>query len=182
MGGVAFFISEVLYCYFYVTGSINLVCVPLGCLGSGLLTNKLGRKRAMMVVNVPLVIAWIVLHFASSPPALYCALALTGFTGGLLEAPVLTYVAEITTPLMRGILSSTSSMCVIVGINSQVSEVIIGIVPTPRYNNLTIEVLMYCVYSYIKFLSLIKNMKTFIFVKEKFVSFAHFPIILGYQP
>ncbi|KAF4528896.1 hypothetical protein B566_EDAN017325 [Ephemera danica] len=83
-------------------GSINLVCVPLGCLGSGLLTNKLGRKRAMMLVNAPLMVAWMILHLADSPAYLYCALALTGFTGGLLEAPVLTYVAEITTPTMRG--------------------------------------------------------------------------------
>lgn len=94
--------------------------MPIGCLGSGILTTYLGRKRAMMIVNAPLICAWVMLYYAQSPALLYSALCLTGLTGGLLEAPVLTYVAEITTPLMRGILSSTSSMCVILGINSQV--------------------------------------------------------------
>lgn len=30
-------------------GSINLICVPLGCLFSGVLTQPLGKRRAMQV-------------------------------------------------------------------------------------------------------------------------------------
>nr|CAD7441640.1 unnamed protein product [Timema bartmani] len=97
-------------------GSINLICVPLGCLLSGSLTQPLGRKRAMMLVNIPFIAAWIMFHYASSVGMLYTSLALTGFGGGLLEAPVLTYVAEITQPHLRGMLSATSSMCVILGV------------------------------------------------------------------
>lgn len=41
------------------------------------------------------------------------------FVGGMLEAPVLTYVAEITTPKLRGILAATGSFCIILGIFSQ---------------------------------------------------------------
>ena len=37
----------------------------------------------------------------------------------MLEAPVLTYVAEISTPNLRGILSATGSFCIILGIFSQ---------------------------------------------------------------
>lgn len=37
----------------------------------------------------------------------------------MLEAPVLTYVAEITTPKLRGILAATGSFCIILGIFSQ---------------------------------------------------------------
>lgn len=47
---------------------------------------------------------------------LFCALAMTGLTGGMLEAPVLTYVAEITQPHLRGMLSATSTTAVIIGI------------------------------------------------------------------
>ena len=41
------------------------------------------------------------------------------FLGGMLEAPVLTYVAEISTPKLRGILAATGSFCIILGIFSQ---------------------------------------------------------------
>jgi MFS family permease len=69
---------------------------------------------------------------------LYAGLCLTGLSGGLLEAPVittvhlskfqfkrfsistsfqvLTYVAEVTTPKVRGMLSATGSFCVILGV------------------------------------------------------------------
>lgn len=40
-------------------------------------------------------------------------------TGGMLEAPVLTYVAEITIPKIRGLLAATGSTCIILGIFSQ---------------------------------------------------------------
>ncbi|XP_067006167.2 facilitated trehalose transporter Tret1 [Anabrus simplex] len=96
--------------------SINLICVPLGCLVSGAVTQPLGRKKAMIFINLPFVAAWLMFHYAESLALLYCALALTGFSGGLLEAPVLTYVAEITQPHLRGMLSATSSMCVILGV------------------------------------------------------------------
>ncbi|XP_063242433.1 facilitated trehalose transporter Tret1-like [Bacillus rossius redtenbacheri] len=96
--------------------SINLICVPVGCMVSGVLTQPLGRKRSMMLVNIPFLIAWLMFHYASSVAMLYTSLVLTGLGGGLLEAPVLTYVAEITQPHLRGMLSATSSMCVILGV------------------------------------------------------------------
>ncbi|GFG30815.1 hypothetical protein Cfor_10877, partial [Coptotermes formosanus] len=96
--------------------SINLICVPLGCLLSGTLTQPVGRKRSMIAVNVPFVVAWVMFHYASNVGMLYACLVLTGLSGGLLEAPVLTYVAEITQPHLRGMLSATSSMCVILGV------------------------------------------------------------------
>ena len=71
-----------------LAGSINLICVPLGCLVSGALTQPLGRKKAMMLVNIPFIVAWIMFHFASNVAMLYCSLVLTGLGGGLLEAPV----------------------------------------------------------------------------------------------
>lgn len=96
--------------------SINLICVPLGCFLSGTLTQPVGRKRSMIAVNIPFIVAWVMFHYASNVGMLYASLVLTGLSGGLLEAPVLTYVAEITQPHLRGMLSATSSMCVILGI------------------------------------------------------------------
>lgn len=96
--------------------SINLICVPLGCLLSGAVTQPLGRKKSMQLVNLPFVAAWLLFHAASSAGQLYAALALTGLGGGLMEAPVITYVAEITQPKLRGMLAATSSMTIIFGV------------------------------------------------------------------
>lgn len=58
-------------------------------------TDSLGRKSAMMIVNIPLVIAWFMMYNATSIWEIYVATILLGFGAGLMESPVLTYVAEI---------------------------------------------------------------------------------------
>ncbi|XP_063922496.1 facilitated trehalose transporter Tret1-like isoform X1 [Zophobas morio] len=97
-------------------GSINLICVPVGCLLSGAATQPIGRKRAMQLVNIPFLTAWLLFYFSNDVWQIFLALCITGVTGGLLEAPTLTYVAEITQPSLRGILASTSTVAVISGI------------------------------------------------------------------
>ncbi|XP_044268551.1 facilitated trehalose transporter Tret1 isoform X1 [Tribolium madens] len=97
-------------------GSINLICVPIGCLLSGAATQPIGRRRAMQLVNIPFLTAWLLFYFSTDVWQIFLALCITGVTGGLLEAPVLTYVAEITQPHLRGMLSSTSTMAVILGV------------------------------------------------------------------
>lgn len=73
----------------------------------------------MMLTTLPFVAAWLMFHYATSANMLFAAQALTGLTGGLLEAPVLTYVAEVTQPHLRGMLSATSTMAVILGVFTQ---------------------------------------------------------------
>ncbi|XP_011203845.2 facilitated trehalose transporter Tret1 isoform X1 [Bactrocera dorsalis] len=96
--------------------SINLICVPLGCLFSGVLSQPIGKRRAMQLVNLPILASWLLFHFSTRTEHLYAALCLSGLGGGLMEAPVLTYVAEITEPKYRGILSALGSTCVITGV------------------------------------------------------------------
>ncbi|KAJ8666957.1 hypothetical protein QAD02_008619, partial [Eretmocerus hayati] len=101
-------------------GSINLFMVPLGGFVSGPVSQRLGRRLTMMLTTIPFVFAWLMFYNASSINMLFLAMGVTGFTGGLLEAPVLTYVAEVTQPHLRGLLSATSTMAVICGTFSQV--------------------------------------------------------------
>nr|XP_040221749.2 uncharacterized protein LOC120948936 [Anopheles coluzzii] len=96
--------------------SINLICVPLGSIFSGMLAQPIGRRRAMQLINIPIFVAWLLFHYASDVTFLYVGLALAGLSGGLGEAPVLTYVAEITEPRYRGMLAATGSTCVILGV------------------------------------------------------------------
>ncbi|XP_074025646.1 facilitated trehalose transporter Tret1 [Leptinotarsa decemlineata] len=100
-------------------GSINLICVPLGCLISGYITHTIGRKMTMQIVNIPFLMAWLLFHYSTEVWHIFVASCMTGLSGGLLEAPVLTYVAEITQPHLRGMLSTTSTMSVVIGILSQ---------------------------------------------------------------
>jgi MFS family permease len=55
---------------------------------SGYVTQPLGRKRAMIMVNVPFIVAWILFYYAMNVGMLYTSLVLTGLGGGLMEAPV----------------------------------------------------------------------------------------------
>lgn len=105
--------------FFLFPGSINLFLVPLGGFVSGPVSQRLGRRRTMMITTIPFVVAWLMFYNATSARILFFAQALTGLTGGLLEAPVLTYVAEVTQPHLRGMLSATSTMAVICGVFTQ---------------------------------------------------------------
>lgn len=76
----------------------------------------MGRKRGMQIVNLPMLGAWLCFHFSTSVHHLYAGLCLAGVAGGLLEAPVLTYVAEVTTPRVRGLLAASGSFFAILGV------------------------------------------------------------------
>lgn len=52
-------------------------------------------KVAMMVVNLPLVIAWFLMYSASSVWQIFIANILLGLGAGLMETPIITYVGEI---------------------------------------------------------------------------------------
>ena len=48
----------------------------------------LGRKVAMMVVNVPLVVAWFMMYSASQVWHILLATLLLGLGAGLMESPI----------------------------------------------------------------------------------------------
>lgn len=72
---------------------MNLIIVPVGCALSGVVMTPLGRRRAMQIVNIPFLTAWLLFYFSTSIGHLYGALFLTGLSGGLLEAPVRIYIS-----------------------------------------------------------------------------------------
>ncbi|KAK9886076.1 hypothetical protein WA026_014861 [Henosepilachna vigintioctopunctata] len=100
-------------------GSISLITVPLGCLISGVVTQPLGRRRSMQLLNIPYCITWLIYYFSTDAWHVLVNLAIGGFAGGLMEAPVLTYVAEISQPHLRGTLASSASVTVAAGIMIQ---------------------------------------------------------------
>lgn len=57
--------------------------------------DPVGRKRGMMLVNIPLVIAWFMMYNATSVCQIFVANSLLGLGVGLMESPVITYIGEI---------------------------------------------------------------------------------------
>lgn len=79
----------------FVAASVSFIGQPLGSVFSGLLTEPLGRRKAMLFCNIPHIIAWTMLFTAQSLEATYIAFALLGIGVGLMEAPIMTYLSEI---------------------------------------------------------------------------------------
>ncbi|XP_031639034.1 facilitated trehalose transporter Tret1-2 homolog [Contarinia nasturtii] len=84
--------------------SIGFVFEICGSIFSALITDALGRKFAMMIVNVPLVIAWFMMYTASNTFHIFIASILLGLGAGLMESPIITYVGEICEPTFRGVM------------------------------------------------------------------------------
>lgn len=68
---------------------------PIGSLLSGPICDKIGRRRAIMMVNIPLAIFWIILGFSQSFLMISAMFLLIGFCFGLKEAPSFIYISEI---------------------------------------------------------------------------------------
>jgi len=66
----------------------------------------------MILVNFPHLIGWFIFYFATSVPMLYVSAVIMGLGIGFMEAPIITYVGEISQPEMRGILTSYSGKAV----------------------------------------------------------------------
>ncbi|KAJ9574449.1 hypothetical protein L9F63_008375 [Diploptera punctata] len=91
-------------------GSIMFICQPVGSVLSGLLLEHLGRKNAMILVNIPHMLGWCMFYFANSVTMLYVSTVIMGLGVGFMEAPIITYVGEISQPELRGILTSYPSI------------------------------------------------------------------------
>ncbi|XP_077288072.1 facilitated trehalose transporter Tret1-like [Arctopsyche grandis] len=96
-------------------GSISLILQPLGSVLSGCTLEPLGRKMSLLIVNIPHVIAWLMLYFAQDVTTLFCGNALIGLGIGFMEAPIVTYVGEISHPTVRGMLTAYSQIYVQLG-------------------------------------------------------------------
>ena len=75
------------------TASILFIVQPIGNLLSGLITEALGRKNTIAIINVVPAIAWVMLPNAHSQHMTYVAFALLGVGIGLTGS--VTYISEI---------------------------------------------------------------------------------------
>ncbi|KAL1139897.1 hypothetical protein AAG570_006874 [Ranatra chinensis] len=92
-----------------------LIFQPVGSILSGMLQEPMGRKKCMILVNLPQLAGWLLVYYAQSVETLFLAAICMGFSVGFKEAPTLSYVGEISQPHLRGTLASFTSVYVSVG-------------------------------------------------------------------
>ncbi|XP_031636109.1 facilitated trehalose transporter Tret1-like [Contarinia nasturtii] len=85
-------------------GALAYLVQPFGSILSALITDPLGRKRAMILVNIPFAIGWYMLYRATTVWEIFLGFAMQGLAVGLMEAPIVTYLGEICEPSVRGVL------------------------------------------------------------------------------
>lgn len=64
------------------TASLPLLLSPIGSLVSGYLSDKLGRKNAIQLTYIPLIISWALLYNAQNLTELYIGRLLAGLSTG----------------------------------------------------------------------------------------------------
>lgn len=74
---------------------------PFGSVLSGFISDAFGRRRALMMVVAPAVLAFVMLGMASSYGIVSIAFFLLSFIFGLKDAPLLVYVSEIAEPSVK---------------------------------------------------------------------------------
>jgi MFS family permease len=90
-----------------LVGSLPFFCQPIGSLASGFMVQWLGRKRFLMVINIPYFVGCVLISTAPSITTLVLANTLLGTTVGLCEAPLNSYFGEICQPSLRSILTGS---------------------------------------------------------------------------
>ncbi|XP_031635118.1 facilitated trehalose transporter Tret1-like [Contarinia nasturtii] len=97
-------------------GSVSYLFQPIGSMLSVFITDPLGRKRAMIIVNIPLAFGWFILYKANSVWAVFLGSIVLGLSVGLLESPIYVYLGEICQPSTRGVLFAYSRIYTTAGI------------------------------------------------------------------
>ncbi|XP_031631811.1 sugar transporter ESL1-like [Contarinia nasturtii] len=94
-----------------MVASLGFILKPIGSFISGLITDSLGRRPAMIFVNIPYAIGWYTLYQSSSLWHLYLGIAFLGLAVGLMEAAVVSYIGEISEPKYRGVFLGYTNIC-----------------------------------------------------------------------
>lgn len=89
---------------------------PVGCILSGWLMDRIGRKRTLLITEIPLILGWIIIASASTIEMIYIGRVLVGLGSGMVGAPVRVYTSEVTQPHLRGMLSALATAFISFGI------------------------------------------------------------------
>ncbi|XP_008469054.1 facilitated trehalose transporter Tret1 isoform X1 [Diaphorina citri] len=103
--------------------SLMFIFQPAGSLISSLILGWLGRKNTLILINIPYFFVWVTIHLSETVYILMICSIVLAVNIGYLETPAINYVGEISTPKLRGILTSYSAPIIYMGI---IFEFILG--------------------------------------------------------
>ncbi|CAG7831251.1 unnamed protein product [Allacma fusca] len=93
---------------------------PLGCCFAGFLAGFMvdffGRKWTMIILAPPFIAGWFIIAFAPSAAVILVGRFITGLCGGSFCLIVPVYVSEIAEDRLRGLLSNTLALFIVLGI------------------------------------------------------------------
>uniref|UniRef100_A0A0A9YBT6 Facilitated trehalose transporter Tret1 n=2 Tax=Lygus hesperus TaxID=30085 RepID=A0A0A9YBT6_LYGHE len=96
--------------------SLLTVGALIGALPSGSVADLLGRKLAMQLVAVPLLLSWVIIVFAKTVTLVYAARLIAGIALGAVCTLVPLYINEISESCIRGVLGSAFQLLATSGI------------------------------------------------------------------
>nr|XP_018910831.1 PREDICTED: facilitated trehalose transporter Tret1-like [Bemisia tabaci]XP_018910832.1 PREDICTED: facilitated trehalose transporter Tret1-like [Bemisia tabaci] len=99
--------------------SLGAIAMPIGCLLSGPVIDRYGRRTALMLINLPSFMGWLLIASKPHLTRLYVARLLTGLAVGLATTPAAVYSAECLTVhkmSLRGSLTTWSTVALTSGI------------------------------------------------------------------
>lgn len=92
------------------------MATPAGCILTGWLMDAIGRKKAILITQVPVILGWIIIASATNVPMIYAGRMLTGLGSGMIGAPSRVYTSEVTQPHLRGMLGALASVGISFGV------------------------------------------------------------------
>ncbi|KAJ9581552.1 hypothetical protein L9F63_023272, partial [Diploptera punctata] len=96
--------------------SLSSLSTPFGCLLGGYLMDVIGRKRTLIITEIPLIVGWFLISFSTCVEMIYVGRLLVGLGSGMVGAPARVYTGEVTQPHLRGMLSALASVGVSLGV------------------------------------------------------------------
>ncbi|KAJ8679358.1 hypothetical protein QAD02_015145 [Eretmocerus hayati] len=96
--------------------SSSAIGTPIGCILSGYLMDMLGRKLSLIITEIPSLLGWLTIFYATNTPTMCIGRFLTGLGSGMVGAPSRVYTSEVTQPHLRGALTAIASVGVSTGV------------------------------------------------------------------
>ncbi|KAF7411523.1 hypothetical protein HZH66_000419 [Vespula vulgaris] len=96
--------------------SMSSIGTPIGCLLSGYMMDMFGRKRSLIITEIPALLGWILIAAATNIHMIYAGRFFVGLGSGMVGAPARVYASEVTQPHLRGMLTAMSSVGVSTGV------------------------------------------------------------------
>ncbi|KAK6633428.1 hypothetical protein RUM44_004031 [Polyplax serrata] len=99
--------------------SIASISTPIGCILTGSMLERFGRKLTLITVNIPSLLGWLLIASANGNATLimiYAGRFFTGLATGMAAVPATVYSAEMSTDKLRGMFITWTSISMSLGI------------------------------------------------------------------